>query len=264
VIRRRLDEELVRRGLAASRSEAQEAVRSGLVTVGGAPATKATALVALDQSLRVVDDMRPFASRGGMKLHAALERFGVDPAGLECLDAGASTGGFTDCLLRAGAAHVVAVDVGYGQLAWVLRSDPRVTVLERTNVRTLTPQVLGSAPDLIAADLSFISLLTILPALVRVATTRARFVVLVKPQFEAPQGAAPGGVVRDPAVWRRVLEGIAAGFDRAGVTPRGVMASPLLGPAGNVEFLMHAERGARGTPLDIQPSIAEAEGFSSS
>jgi 23S rRNA (cytidine1920-2'-O)/16S rRNA (cytidine1409-2'-O)-methyltransferase len=264
VIRRRLDEELVRRGLAASRSEAQEVVRAGLVTVGGAPAVNPASLVALDRSLRVVDGLRPFASRGGVKLHAALERFAVDPAGLMCLDAGASTGGFTDCLLRAGAAHVTAVDVGYGQLAWELRSDPRVTVLERTNVRTLTPQVLDHAPDLITADLSFISLLSVLPTIVRVATERARFVVLVKPQFEAPPGGAPGGVVRDPAVWRRVLEQIAAGFARAGGTPLGVMASPLLGPAGNAEFFLHARRGARGSPVDILAAIVEAEELCSS
>jgi len=235
-----------------------------MVTVGGAPAVNPASLVARDRSLRIVDNLHPFASRGGVKLHAALERFGVDPAGLMCLDAGASTGGFTDCLLRAGAAHVAAVDVGYGQLAWQLRSDPRVTVLERTNVRTLTPEVLGSTRDLIVADLSFISLLTVLPALLRVATARARFVVLVKPQFEAPPGAAPGGVVRDPAVWRRVLEQIAASFDRAGVTPLGVMASPLVGPAGNVEFLLHAERGARVAPVDAGAAIDEARELSSS
>lgn len=257
--RRRLDAELVRRGLAADRAEAQEAVRAGLVTVSGARATKAATLVARDQALHVSTAVRPFASRAGGKLQAALERFEVDPAGRECLDAGASTGGFTDCLLRSGAARVAAVDVGYGQLAWELRTDPRVTVLERTNVRTITPSMLGFRPELVVADLSFISLRTVLPALAGVATDDASFVVLVKPQFEAGSDAAPGGVVRDPAVWRGVLERIAIAFDEAGIAPRAVMASPLPGPAGNAEFLLHARRGARRRALDLEAAIAEAQ-----
>ena len=200
--RRRLDVELVRRGLASSRAEAQAAVEAGLVTVAGSPATKAASLVAADVPVQVLGPARRFVSRGGEKLRAALDRFGVDPRGRDCLDAGASTGGFTDCLLQAGAGRVVAVDVGYGQLAWEVRNDPRVTVMERTNVRTLEPADLPFAPELVVADLSFISLRAVLPALVRAAAPDAEFVVLVKPQFEAGPGrrgergrrAGPGGL----------------------------------------------------------------------
>ena len=257
--RRPLDAELVRRGLASTRSEAQEVVRAGLVTVGGAPATKPAALVAADQPVRLIGGSPPFVSRGGSKLQASLDRFDVDASGSMCLDAGASTGGFTDCLLRAGAARVVAVDVGYGQLAWELRSDPRVTLLERTNARSLSLEMVGFPADLIVADLSFISLLTVLPALVSVSTGDAEFVVLVKPQFEANRGDAPGGVVRAPTTWRAVLERVATGFADAGVAPRSLMASPLLGPAGNVEFFLHARRGVSAESLEFDAVIAEGE-----
>ena len=204
--RRRLDAELVRRGLAASRSQAQAAVDSGRVTVAGIKATKAASLVADDAPVALSASPRPFASRGGGKLAAALDRFAVDPGGRDCLDAGASTGGFTDCLLQRGAARVIAVDVGYGQLTWSLRTDPRVTVMDRTNVRDLIPSILACVPDLVVADLSFISLRLTLPTLAAVAAPGATFVVLVKPQFEAGRGqVGRGGVVRDPDVRRRVL-----------------------------------------------------------
>lgn len=257
--RRRLDAELVRRGFAATRAEAAEAVRAGRVTVAGAPALKGTSLVALDQAVHVAEAVDPFVSRGGAKLHAALERFAVDPAGLSCLDAGASTGGFSDCLLRAGAVRVAAVDVGYGQLAWALRTDPRVRVLERTNVTSLTAAMLGFEAELVVADLSFISLRSVLPSMAAVATGDATFVVLVKPQFEAKPAEAPGGVVRDPAVWRRIIQETTDVFGQAGVAPLGVMASPLRGPAGNVEFLLHAQRGAPRVTIDPEAAIAAAE-----
>jgi 23S rRNA (cytidine1920-2'-O)/16S rRNA (cytidine1409-2'-O)-methyltransferase len=258
--RRRLDAELVRRGLAASRAEAQEAVRAGLVTVAGAPATKAATMVADDAAVELAGPARRFVSRGGEKLDAALARFEVDPAGLECLDAGASTGGFTDRLLRGGAAHVTAVDVGYGQLAWSLRTDDRVTVLERTNVRELHPGDLPTPADLVVADLSFISLRLVLAALVGVAAPGAVFVLLVKPQFEAgPADVSRGGVVRDPAVRRRVLDEVTTALDAAGVTPQGLMASPVLGPAGNVEFLLYGRRGASPTAIDLDAVVAEGE-----
>ena len=206
--RRRLDIELVRRGLANSRAEAQAAVAEGRVTVAGNPATKASSLVADDAPVQVIGPARRYVSRGGEKLRSGLDRFAVDPRDRDCLDAGASTGGFTDCLLQAGAARVAAIDVGYGQLAWEIRNDPRVTVMERTNVRNLEPADLPFAPELVVADLSFISLRAALPALVTVSDTGAGFVVLVKPQFEAgPADVGSGGVVRDPAVWRRVLDG---------------------------------------------------------
>jgi 23S rRNA (cytidine1920-2'-O)/16S rRNA (cytidine1409-2'-O)-methyltransferase len=260
VTRRRLDAELVRRGLAASRTEAQEAVRAGLVTIGGAPASKSAAMVADGDPVHLAAPARRFASRGGDKLDAALGRFGVEPAGRACLDAGASTGGFTDRLLRGGAARVAAVDVGYGQLAWELRTDPRVIVLDRTNVRGLLPGSLPFEPNLVTADLSFISLRLVAPALVAVASVDAEFVVLVKPQFEAgPAGVGSGGVVRDPDVWARSVERVAASFAQAGAPPVGVMASPLPGPAGNVEFFLHARRGVQAEPLDVGPALEDGK-----
>jgi 23S rRNA (cytidine1920-2'-O)/16S rRNA (cytidine1409-2'-O)-methyltransferase len=243
VPRRRLDVELVRRGLVGSRAEAHEALNAGLVTVGGVPANRGATLVDADQALALARPPRPFVSRGGSKLAAALERFGVDPAGRSCLDAGASTGGFTDCLLRGGARRVAAVDVGYGQLAWELRNDQRVVVLERTNVRDLTPGAVSFSPDLVVADLSFISLRLVLPALVGVAAPVADMVVLVKPQFEAgPADVGRGGVVRDPGVWRRTIEGVMTEAAHLRLEPAALMASPLPGPAGNVEFPLHLVR----------------------
>jgi 23S rRNA (cytidine1920-2'-O)/16S rRNA (cytidine1409-2'-O)-methyltransferase len=246
-----LDSELVRRGLAASRSEAADAIRSGIVTVGGYPASKATTLVAPDEPVAMVGASGGFVSRGGAKLEAALERFAPDVTGARALDAGASSGGFTDVLLRRGAAHVVAVDVGYGQLDWSLRDDARVTVLERTNVRDLTPQMLPYRPGLVTADLSFISLRTALPALVGVSAERVEVVLLVKPQFEVGrEHVGPGGVVRDPDAWARSLHAVASACLGLGLSVRGAMASPLTGPAGNVEFLLHA-RAPAGTPAPI-------------
>jgi 23S rRNA (cytidine1920-2'-O)/16S rRNA (cytidine1409-2'-O)-methyltransferase len=258
VARRRLDAELVRRGMAATRTEAQAAVREGKVTVSGRLAEKPSTLVDAADPVELAAPPRRFVSRGGEKLDAALDRFGVDPSGRSCLDAGASTGGFTDCLLQRGAGHVVAMDVGYGQLAWSLRSDPRVTVLERTNVRELTPAHLPYAPDLVVADLSFISLRLALPALAAVAADGADLILLVKPQFEAGRDdVGRGGVVRDDAVWRRVIGDVVAACQDAGAEVLGVMASPLPGPAGNVEFPLHARRGANRTGLNVDAALAE-------
>jgi 23S rRNA (cytidine1920-2'-O)/16S rRNA (cytidine1409-2'-O)-methyltransferase len=258
VTRRRLDTELVRRGLVTSRAEAQEAVRSGLVLVAGSRATKTSTLVDDDAPVELVGPPRRFVSRGGDKLAAALTRFRIDPTGLDCLDAGASTGGFTDCLLRAGARHVVAVDVGYGQLHWRLREDDRVTVLERTNARGLTIDVLPYRPQLVVADLSFISLRWVLPALSAVAADDARGVFLVKPQFEAgPADVGSGGVVRDPDVWGRVLSSVAGSAADAGFAPLELMASPVRGPAGNVEFLLSARRGVQAASIDVDGAVAE-------
>ena len=260
--RRRLDIELVRRGLANSRAEAQAAVAEGRVTVAGNPATKASSLVADDAPVQVIGPARRYVSRGGEKLRSGLDRFAVDPRDRDCLDAGASTGGFTDCLLQAGAARVAAIDVGYGQLAWEIRNDPRVTVMERTNVRSLEPADLPFAPDLVVADLSFISLRAALPALVTVSDTGAGFVVLVKPQFEAgPADVGSGGVVRDPGVWRRVLTEVTDAFRAREVGVLGVVASPLRGPAGNVEFLLHGCRGVDDASIDLDAAIAEGEGL---
>src|SRR5256885_6620455 len=201
--RQRLDAELVRRGLAASRSQAQAAVSAGRVTVAGITATKAASLIADDAPVALSGPSPSFVSRGGAKLAAALDRFAVAPDGRDCLDAGASTGGLSDCLLQRGAARVIAVDVGYGQLSWSLRTDPRVTVMERTNVRDLTPSMLGYVPDLLVADLSFISLRLVLPVLAKLAGPGATFVALVKPQFEAGRArVGRGWVVRDSNRWR--------------------------------------------------------------
>jgi 23S rRNA (cytidine1920-2'-O)/16S rRNA (cytidine1409-2'-O)-methyltransferase len=258
VRRRRLDVELVRRSLAASPEEAAEIVAAGRVTVAGRTVDNPGSQVADDEPIRVLGQPRVHASRGGAKLAPALARFGVDPTGRRCLDAGAATGGFTDVLLAGGAASVVAVDVGYGQLSWRLRRDPRVTVLERTNVRDLHPDDLPGPVDLVTADLSFISLAKVLPALVAPAADGADLVLLVKPQFEAPRGeVGPGGVVTDPAVWLRALRRVAAVCGEAGAGPVGAMASPVPGPAGNVEFFLHARVGRAGAAVDLEAAVAE-------
>jgi 23S rRNA (cytidine1920-2'-O)/16S rRNA (cytidine1409-2'-O)-methyltransferase len=247
--RARLDAELVRRGLARSREQAGELVTAGLVAVAGQRASKPATQVARDAPITVMDPGSPgYVSRGGHKLAGALEAFAdLTVAGRDALDAGASTGGFTDVLLRAGAAHVVAADVGYGQLAWSLRTDPRVTVMDRVNVRALGP--VTPAPDLVVADLSFISLTLVLPALVAAATPEADFVLLVKPQFEVGKGrVGAGGVVRDTTDRSAAVEKVAAAAAELGLGVRGITASPLPGPAGNVEYFLWLRRGA--PPLD--------------
>jgi 23S rRNA (cytidine1920-2'-O)/16S rRNA (cytidine1409-2'-O)-methyltransferase len=258
VTRRRLDAELVRRGLAASRAAAKEAVEAGTVRVGGAVAARPATMVSADVAIDLVGaDVRPYVSRAGGKLAAALDRFDVDPTGRRCLDAGASTGGFTDALLQRGASHVIAVDVGYGQLAWELRTDPRVTVLERTNVRDVTLDHLPYASELVVADLSFISVRLVLPTLARLATADAVFLILVKPQFEAGRAdVGGGGVVRDPEVWTRVLDEVVAGGAALGLGARALMASPLPGPAGNVEFVLQLGPGAE-DGADVAAAVRE-------
>jgi 23S rRNA (cytidine1920-2'-O)/16S rRNA (cytidine1409-2'-O)-methyltransferase len=244
----RLDTELVRRGLARSREQAAGLIAAGRVLVAGQAATKPATQVGQDAAITVRDPgAEPdYASRGGRKLAGALAAFtDLAVAGRRCLDAGASTGGFTDVLLRAGAEHVVAVDVGYGQLAWPLRSDPRVTVLDRVNVRQLTAVQVAPAPALVTADLSFISLTLVLPALVACAAPDADFVLLVKPQFEVGKGnVGAGGVVRDPALRAATVAAVAAAGATSGLGVRGVTASPLPGPAGNVEYFLWLRRGA--------------------
>lgn len=259
--RRRLDAELIRRGLCTERAAAREAVEAGVVQVGGVVVTKPASMVADDAPIVVLAQTRPYVSRAGGKLAAALDRFGVDPQGLRCLDAGASTGGFTDVLLRRGAAAVVAVDVGYGQLAWELRSDPRVDVHERTNIRHVEPAGIGGPVDLVVADLSFVSLRTTLPALRALATQEASLIVLVKPQFEVGRGAVgAGGVVRDPAGWAAALERV---IDTGAALDLGacdVMASPIPGPSGNVEFLLLLRHGSE-RRADVPAAVAEGVGI---
>jgi 23S rRNA (cytidine1920-2'-O)/16S rRNA (cytidine1409-2'-O)-methyltransferase len=247
----RLDAELVRRGLARSREQAGELVAAGRVTVAGQRAAKAATQVRRDAPITIAETAEPgYVSRGGRKLAGALAVFqplGLVVAGRNCLDAGASTGGFTDVLLRAGAAHVVAADVGYGQLAWSLRTDPRVTVLDRVNVRTLDQ--VDPVPGLVVADLSFISLTLVLPALAASAGPDADFVLLVKPQFEVGKGrVGPGGVVREAADRADAVRRVAGAAWGLGLGVLGVTASPLPGPAGNVEYFVWLRRGA--PPLD--------------
>jgi 23S rRNA (cytidine1920-2'-O)/16S rRNA (cytidine1409-2'-O)-methyltransferase len=239
----------VRRGLAPSRERAQEAIEAGTVLVGGAPAPKASRMVGADEPIVLVGDAPRFVGRGGEKLDAALDRFQIDVTGLRALDAGSSTGGFTDCLLQRGAASVVAVDVGYGQLHERLRSDPRVDVRERTNLRHLTVDQVGGQPfPVVVADLSFISLGAVAKALVAdLAASEADVVALVKPQFEAGRAEVSKGrgVVRDPAVWSRVLREVRSALNDHGAAMMGLMVSPLRGADGNVEFLGHWRAAAR-------------------
>jgi 23S rRNA (cytidine1920-2'-O)/16S rRNA (cytidine1409-2'-O)-methyltransferase len=247
---RRLDAELVRRGLARSRQHADELVAAGRVSVGGSPAVKSATQVDPAASIVVAtDDADPgYVSRGGHKLAGALDTFepvGLTVAGRDCLDAGASTGGFTDVLLRRGASRVIAVDVGYGQLAWSLRQDARVVVLDRQNVRELTPDRLTFAPDLVVGDLSFISLRLVLPALLACAGPDPDLVMMVKPQFEVGrERLGSGGVVRDPALRAEAVASVAEAAGGSGLGVEGVVASPLPGPSGNVEYFLWLRRGA--------------------
>ncbi|MFN2557076.1 MAG: TlyA family RNA methyltransferase [Nitriliruptorales bacterium] len=259
--RRRLDLELVRRGLASSRGEAQEAIAQGRVTVDGAPALKSNTQIHPEQRLVLSGEPRPFVSRGGDKLASTLDRFELGVEGMQCLDAGASTGGFTDCLLQRGARSVIAVDVGYGQLAEVLRRDPRVTVLERTNIRNVSPEDLpGPPPDLVVADLSFISLRLALPALKRLANPIAEAIVLVKPQFEAGrEQVGKGGVVRDPSVWIMTLQAVATVAEAIGWGAIDATPSPLVGPAGNVEFFLRLAPGPSAGNLEERLAAAVSD-----
>jgi len=238
--RARVDVELVRRGLARSRQQAAELIGAGKVSIDGLPALKAGTAVAVTAVLTVAGDTeRTWVSRGAHKLIGALDTFGILVAGRRCLDAGASTGGFTEVLLDRGAAEVVAADVGYGQLAWSLRCDPRVIVVERTNARDLSPEAIGRPVDLLVADLSFISLATVLPTLAGCAWPSADIVPMVKPQFEVGKGqVGAGGVVHDPGLRADAVLAVARRAGELGWHTVGVTASPLPGPAGNVEYFL--------------------------
>ena len=259
--RLRLDAELVRRGLAGSRDQAADLIAAGRVAVAGQRAAKPTSQVTTDAAITVAHaGVAPeYVSRAGYKLAGALAAFGdLAVAGKRCLDAGASTGGFTDVLLRAGAAHVIAVDVGYGQLAWSLRTDDRVTVLDRVNVRTLTPGQVAPAPELVVADLSFISLRLVLPALVDCAAPGADFVLMVKPQFEASRELVRRGVIKDPGVRSQTVAGVAAAGAGHGLGVAGITASPLPGPSGNVEYFLWLRRDAPALDADLLEHVVAA------
>ena len=261
VAKRRLDTLLAERGLFESRSRAAAAVIAGDVHVGGRPATKPGTLVADDEQLAVAEPP-PFVSRGGIKLRNALDAFGLDPAGRRALDVGASTGGFVDCLLQAGAAEVIALDVAYGELDWRLRTDERVTVIERRNARSLQPGDLPFAPDLITADVSFISLLKVLPAVLGCAAPRFDCLALVKPQFEVGRGrVGKGGVVRSADDRRAALVAVGehARYE-LGASVLGYASSGLPGPAGNREsFVWLAEAGRPGAAGDLEAAARRAE-----
>ncbi len=239
-MRIRLDAELVRRGLSRSREHAVDLIEARQVLVGGIPATKPATQVNPETSIKLVGIRDDFVSRGGHKLAGALDAFPkISLTDKISLDAGASTGGFTDVLLKRGVAKVIAVDVGYGQLAWELRNDPRVSILDRTNVRHISPEIVGEEVDLIVADLSFISLTMVIPALKSVSSPTADFLVMVKPQFEVGrEKLGAGGVVRDSHLRKQAVMDVANSAFESGLGCLGVCASPLPGPAGNVEYFL--------------------------
>ena len=255
----RLDMLLVQRGLCESRSKAQAVIMSGQVFVDGQKCDKAGTSVDEEAQIEVRGNHCPFVSRGGLKLEKALRDFGVDPTGFVCSDSGASTGGFTDCLLQKGAKKVFAIDVGYGQLAWSIRTDPRVVCMERTNIRYVTPEDLGEPLDLSVVDVSFISLKIVLPAIRNLLKPTGQVLCLIKPQFEAGKDkVGKKGVVRDPAIHEEVLENFVALAGELGMTLRNLTFSPVKGPEGNIEFLGHLSmEGEGGIVADI-PAIVEA------
>ena len=251
--RQRLDRLLVERGLVESREQARRLILAGAVSVDQRLQTKPGALVAGDAHITLKRPLQ-YVSRAGLKLARALEHFEINPEGLIVIDVGASTGGFTDCLLQHGAAHVYAVDVGYGQLAWKLRQDPRVTVMERTNARYLDS--LPEPADMATFDVSFISLQLVIPPVLNLLKPTARIVALVKPQFEAGRGqVGRGGVVKDTSVHRQVLLDFARWARAQGLALLGLTPSPIRGPAGNVEFLSYLGRGQPDPGLDLEVQV---------
>ena len=239
-IKKRLDVLLTEKGFCDSRSKAQAIIMAGHVYVDGQKADKPGISYEETVDIEVRGESCPYVSRGGLKLEKALRDFGVDPTGFVCSDSGASTGGFTDCLLQQGASKVFAIDVGYGQLDWKIRSDPRVVVMERTNIRYVTPDDLGEALDLSVIDVSFISLKIVLPAIKALLKPTGQVLCLIKPQFEAGrEKVGKKGVVRDPETHKQVLDDFLALADSLQFTILGLTFSPVKGPEGNIEFLGH-------------------------
>jgi len=244
----RLDKILMARGLAKSRERARARIMTGNVLVNQQPVDKPGTLISLDAQIDVRGEDIPYVSRGGLKLEAALEAFEVRVNDLDCMDIGASTGGFTDCLLQNGARKVFAIDVGYGQLAWKLRQDPRVVAIERTNIRNLPDDALPSPVDLATIDVSFISLRIVVPAALKFLKPSADILALVKPQFEVGKGlVGKGGVVRNPEHHEMVIRDLTDFFEDLKLTSRGIIPSPILGPKGNREFVLHLHRKASPT-----------------
>jgi 23S rRNA (cytidine1920-2'-O)/16S rRNA (cytidine1409-2'-O)-methyltransferase len=242
----RLDHLLVDRGIAPTGERARAVIMSGIVLVGEVRVDKSGALVARDAEVRLLGEDHPYVSRGGLKLKGALDHFGISIRDFICLDVGASTGGFTDCLLQEGAARVYAVDVGYGQLAWRLRQDHRVVSLERTNIRYFSGQGLDDTIDFATIDASFISLRLVLPAVIRLTGENTALLALIKPQFEVGRGEVQkGGVVKNPALLARVLDEMKTFFHDLNLDVRGIFESTLRGPAGNREFFIYAGKSGR-------------------
>jgi len=259
-MRTRLDAELVRRGLARSREHAVDLIESRSILVRGIPASKPATQVDAETSITLAGARNDYVSRGGHKLAGALDAFPeIVVEGKVALDAGASTGGFTDVLLKRGASKVIAVDVGYGQLAWELRQDPRVEIHDRTNVRTLSLEITKDPADIVVADLSFISLTLVIPALVAVSKADTNFLIMVKPQFEVGrEKLGAGGVVRDPQLRRSAVMEVATSAQEMGLGTLGVVASPLPGPSGNVEYFLWLRRGdAMIAEKEIDEAIAK-------
>lgn len=256
----RLDVVMVAQNLAETRSKAQAMIMAGEVYIGEQKMDKAGTMVACDSIITVRGSACPYVSRGGLKLEKALRDFGVKPEGYVCSDSGASTGGFTDCLLQQGASKVFAIDVGYGQLAWKIRNDPRVVTMERTNIRYVTPEDLGEPLDLSVVDVSFISLHTVLPAIKNLLKPTGQILCLIKPQFEAGKGkVGKKGVVREPEIHREVLEGFLSLVDKLGMTLAALTYSPVKGPEGNIEFLGHLKmESGEAANVDISALVDEA------
>jgi len=239
----RLDRMLVERGLVESRERGQAIIIAGQVLVNGQKQEKSGALVPIDADIRILGDTNPYVSRGGLKLEAALKEFRISVEGRTALDVGASTGGFTDCMLQQGCAKVYAVDVGYGQLAWKLRQDPRVVVIERTNIRDMDQSLVPDPIDIVVVDASFISLEKIVPSILQFLDNGSEIIALIKPQFEVGKGqVGKGGIVRDEALRAAVVEKVTMFFQRSGLDVKGVIPSPITGQDGNVEYLIHAVR----------------------
>jgi len=264
--KRRLDDELVEQGFFCDRATAMRAVMAGEVSSRGERLTQPGQQVKAGVELHVKGSPRTsarglgvYVSRGGLKLEGALAAFGIDPAGLNCLDVGCSTGGFTDCLLKSGARRVAAVDVGYGQFDWGLRGDERVALFERTNIVGADPADLGAPFDLAVADVSFTSVEHILDSVVALLAPNGMFCTLVKPQFEAGRDeVGEGGVVRDPAVHRRVLRSVVEGFEAGPLRVRGLCVSPIHGAKGNIEYFLLAQRGAEAVSVDVDAVVDRA------
>lgn len=255
----RLDVLLVEKGLCESRSRAQAVIMSGEVYVNGQKSDKPGTPTDVEAEIEICGNACPYVSRGGLKLEKALRDFGVDPTGLTCLDSGASTGGFTDCLLQNGAKQVFAIDVGYGQLAWSIRTDPRVVCMERTNIRYVTPEHLGTPVQLAVIDVSFISLRIVLPAVKALLSADGQIICLIKPQFEAgKENVGKKGVVRDPAVHQAVLNSFLQLADELQMTVCNLTFSPVKGPEGNIEFLGHLSMLPEGAVIPDTAALVTA------